>query len=145
MEPKPKPYADVWGDTVDLRHLSIAIVIGIAVSLTFYLVGLKLIVRSFPKIPQNLTQAYALLIGILGCLVSAVVSTKLFPPKRTLRESQFNAQEREAALSELQIDWEREREELKTLSPQIVAEMKELQIYEIFAEPKTQATGKAGS
>ena len=145
MEPKPKPYADVWGDTVDLRHLSIGIVIGIAVSLTFYLVGLKFIVRSFPKIPQNLTQAYALLIGILGCLVSAVVSTKLFPPKRTLRESQFNAQEREAALSELQIDWEREREELKTLSPQIVAEMKELQIYEIFAEPKTQATGKAGS
>jgi hypothetical protein len=145
MEPKPKPYAEVWGDTVDLRHLSIGIVIGIAVSLTFYLVGLKFIVRSFPKIPQNLTQAYALLIGILGCLVSAVVSTKLFPPKRTLRESQFNAQEREAALSELQIDWEREREELKTLSPQIVAEMKELQIYEIFAEPKTQATGKAGS
>jgi len=145
MEPKPKPYAEVWGDTVDLRHLSIGIVIGIAVSLTFYLVGLKFIVRSFPKIPQNLTQAYALLIGILGCLVSAVVSTKLFPPKQTLRESQFNAQEREAALSELQIDWEREREELKTLSPQIVAEMKELQIYEIFAEPKTQATGKAGS
>ena len=142
---EPKPYADVWGDTVDLRHLSMGIVIGIAVSLTFYLVGLKFIVRSFPKIPQNLTQAYALLIGILGCLVSAVVSTKLFPPKRTLRESQFNAQEREAALSELQIDWEREREELKTLSPQIVAEMKELQIYEIFAEPKTQATGKAGS
>jgi hypothetical protein len=145
MEPKPKPYADVWGDTVDLRHLSIAIVIGIAVSLTFYLVGLKFILRSLPKTPQSLTQAYALLIGILGCLVSAVVSTKLFPPKRTLRESQFNAQEREAALSELQIDWEREREELKTLSPQIVAEMKELQIYEIFAEPKTQATGKAGS
>ena len=145
MEPKPKPYADVWGDTVDLRHLSIAIVIGIAVSLTFYLVGLKFILRSLPKTPHSLTQAYALLIGILGCLVSAVVSTKLFPPKRTLRESQFNAQEREAALSELQIDWEREREELKTLSPQIVAEMKELQIYEIFAEPKTQATGKAGS
>jgi cytochrome c biogenesis protein CcdA len=142
---EPKPYAEVWGDTVDLRHLSIAIVIGIAVSLTFYLVGLKFILRSLPKTPQSLTQAYALLIGILGCLVSAVVSTKLFPPKRTLRENQFNAQEREAALSELQIDWEKEREELKTLSPQIVAEMKELQIYEIFAEPKPKTTGKAGS
>ena len=140
-----RPYADVWGDTVDLRHLSMAIVIGIAVSLTFYLVGLKLVMGFFPQAPKNLSQAYALLIGIVGCLLSAVVSTKLFPPKRKLQESELNAADREAVLNELQIDWEKEHQELKLLSPQVVEEMKELQIYEIFADPKAKTSGKAGS
>lgn len=128
-----KPYADVWGDTVDLRHLAIAMIIGIAISLTCYILGLKYIQASYPKLAPNLKTAYALLIGICGCLVSAVVSARMFAPKRILKEDEFSLEDREAVLAELQIDRAREAEEIKTVPPRIAAEMKELHLYDLFA------------
>lgn len=129
-----KSYADVWGDTVDLRHLAIAMIIGIAISLTCYILGLKYITANFPKVAANLKTAYALLIGIGGCLVSAVISAKLFAPKRTLKEDHFSLEDREAVLAELQVDRAREAEEIKTVPPRIAMEMKELQLYDLFAD-----------
>ena len=41
-------YADVWGDTVDVRHLSFAIVIGIVVSLSCYILGSEFYSIKFP-------------------------------------------------------------------------------------------------
>lgn len=127
-----KPYADVWGDTVDLRHLAIAMVIGLIISLTFYLLGLNYLQANFPQLPQNLMTAYALLIGIAGCLISAVISANLFKPKRNLNEGHFSEEDRNAVLDELQIDREREAEELKTAGAEIISEMKELQLYDLF-------------
>jgi len=128
-----KPYADVWGDTVDLRHLAIAMILGIAVSMTCYIAGLSYIKASLPKLAANLKTAYALLFGIGGCLISAVLSAKLFAPKRSLKEDAFTPEDREAVLAELQVDREREAEDLKAVSPEIVDEMKELQLYDLFA------------
>ncbi|MBF0528647.1 MAG: hypothetical protein HQK55_05130 [Deltaproteobacteria bacterium] len=128
-----KVLADVWGDTVDLKHLALAMVIGVVISLTFYLLGLMYLQNSYPNLTKSLMTAYALLIGILGCLSSAVVSAKFFKPKRSLNEDHFSEKDRNAVLDELQIDREKEAEELKSVGPEIIAELKNLELYELFA------------
>jgi len=131
---RKKPFADVWGDTVDLKHLAIAMIIGILISLSCYILGLNYLQSHFPQLPANLMTAYALLIGISGCLFSAIISANLFKPKRILNENDFSEADRNAVLDELNIDREREAEELKTVGPKIVKEMKDLQIYDLFAK-----------
>lgn len=128
-----KVYADVWSDTVDIRHLAMGIVIGLVLSLSFYIFGLSFIQSHFRKVPLNLSKAYALLIGIFGSLVSAVISANLFKPKRSLREGQFSKEERNSVLEELQINRDQESKELNMVEPEIIEEMKQLQLYDIFA------------
>lgn len=128
-----KAFADVWGDTVNLRHLAIGMILGIVVSLSCYIVGLKVIQANYPKLAVNLMTAYALLVGIGGCLLSAVVTANLFKPKRILNEEEFSEEDRASVLDELQVDRAREAEELKMASPAIIEEMKELQLYDLFA------------
>lgn len=133
-----KSYADIWGDTVDLKHLATGMIIGIVIGLGFYLTGLTFIKANYPKLPLNLTTAYALLVGIAGCLLAAVISAKLFPPKRILTQGEFSDADRIAVLEELQIDLKKEIEELKTVDADVIEEMKELQLYDLF-------TGKSGT
>lgn len=126
-------YADVWGDTVNLKHLVYGMVIGIVISLAFYLGALKLIQVNFPKLPASLMAAYSLLMGIVGCILSAVVSAKLFKPKRTLNEEEFSEADRNTVLDELKVDRAKEAEELLTIEPAVAAEMQALQLYDLFS------------
>ena len=71
---------EVWGDTVDVGHLGKAIVIGGVVSLTCYLVASR-VLATFVDTPDR-ARAYAMLVGLAGCLVSGVICARLFPPKR---------------------------------------------------------------
>lgn len=135
-----KPYADVWGDTVDLKHLAAGLVIGIVLGLTFYIGGLKLITHIFPQVLPNLKAAYALLVGIGGCLLAACISARLFAPKRLLKEGEFSGADRLAVLEELQIDLVKEAEELQHVSEYILDEMKELKLYDLFANTRKPDT-----
>ncbi|WP_312561652.1 hypothetical protein [Anaerospora sp.] len=134
-----KPYADVWGDTVDLKHLAIAMGIGIIISLSFYILGLNYLQVNFSKLAANLMTAYALLIGIAGCLLSAIISAKLFKPKRKLNEEEFSEADRLAVLEELKIDIDKEAEELQSVGPKVIQEMKDLQIYDLFAQKNAKS------
>lgn len=127
-----KPYADIWGDTVNLNHLAGGLAIGIILGLGSYLLGLNFLKATYPKLPANLLTAYSLLVGIVGCLIAAVISAKLFTPKRVLNQGQFSDEDRLAVLEELQVDREKEKEELKQVDAECVAEMKELQLYDLF-------------
>lgn len=72
--------AEVWNDTVDLRHLAWAIAIGIAVSVAgFYAASGWL--RDKVASPE-LAHAYAMLAGLAGCVLAGVICARLFPPKR---------------------------------------------------------------
>jgi multidrug transporter EmrE-like cation transporter len=134
-----KIYADVWGDTVDLKHLAMGMLIGIVVGLSFYLAGVTYLKTNYPKLPLNLTTAYALLVGIAGCLLAAIISAKLFPPKRVLNQGKFSDEDRMAVLNELQIDIAKEAEEIKLIDADVAAEMKELQLYDLFTgKPESQ-------
>jgi hypothetical protein len=51
-------------------------ILAIVVSLSCYIIGLKVIQANYPKLAANLMTGYALLVGIGGCLLSAVVTAK---------------------------------------------------------------------
>lgn len=128
-----RTYAEIWGDVVDIKHLSYAIIIGIVVSVTFYIVGLKIIHSAMPELSESLNKAYGLLIGIAGSLLAAVISAKLFKPQRIVNEGEgYVEEDRYAVLKDLGVDLEKEAELLKTADPQVIAEMKELGIYDLF-------------
>lgn len=131
---KQIPLADIWGDTVDLRHLGIGVIIGIVISLTCYLGARQIILIQAPDLETSLLSAYSLLFGIGGCVLSAVISANLFKPKRTLNEAEFSESDRDRVLSELKIDLNKEREELKYADEKILQEMKELKLYGLFAQ-----------
>lgn len=128
-----KIYADIWGDTVNVRHLFFAIIIGIIISLPSFIFSLKLIQLNFPQIALKLCKAYALLIGMLTSLLSAFISARLFKPKRILQEKNFSEKDKNLVLEELDVDLDKEREELKTVEKGIIEEMKNLKLYELFA------------
>ncbi|WP_280418834.1 hypothetical protein [Nocardia carnea] len=73
-------YLEVWGDTVVGRHLAFSVVIGIGVSLAALLLS-DWAFSSFVA-NESLADAYALLVGIAGCVVAGVICGRLFRPKR---------------------------------------------------------------
>lgn len=139
---KSTPLADIWGDTVNLRHLGAGILIGIVISLTCYLGARYVISIQFPSLANGLLSAYSLLFGIGGCVLSAVISANLFKPKRTLNEAEFSESDRDRVLSELKIDLAKEREELKYADEKVLQEMKDLKLYELFAGIEEQKTSR---
>ncbi|KMO87505.1 hypothetical protein AB840_01975 [Megasphaera cerevisiae DSM 20462] len=129
------PLADIWGDTVDLHHLGIGVIIGIVISISCYLGASTVIAMQAPNLEEKLVSAYSLLFGIGGCVLSAVISANLFKPKRTLNEAEFSEEDRDRVLQELKIDLVKEREELQYVDAKVLQEMKELKLYELFAGP----------
>lgn len=130
--------AEVWGDTVDLRHLAWAIAIGTGISvLGFYLASrwLATVVES-----RQLAHAYAMLAGLAGCVIAGVICARAFPPKREVTEMDTSSDP----------EWRREvLEELarqpgglgtvQDLPPAVVQELKELKLYELFADKAGRA------
>ncbi|NKY35568.1 hypothetical protein HGA13_21200 [Nocardia speluncae] len=73
-------YLEVWGDTVVGRHLAFSVAIGIGVSLSALLLS-NWAFSSFVT-NESLADAYALLVGIAGCVVAGVICGRMFRPKR---------------------------------------------------------------
>lgn len=71
---------EVWGDTVDSRHLCGAIALGLTIAGSLYLAADEIMPSLVDD--RTLAHSYALLVGLIGCLVAAVIAAKLFPPKR---------------------------------------------------------------
>ena len=125
--------AEVWGDTVDLRHLAWAIAIGTGISvLGFYLASrwLVTVVES-----RQLAHAYAMLAGLAGCVIAGVICARAFAPKREVTEldTSNDPEWRREVLEELA----RQPGGLGTvqdLPPAVVQELKELKLYELFAD-----------
>ena len=130
--------AEVWGDTVDLRHLAWAIAIGTGISvLGFYLASrwLSTVVES-----RQLAHAYAMLAGLAGCVIAGVICARTFPPKREVTEldTSNDPEWRREVLEELA----RQPGGLGTvqdLPPAVVQELKELKLYELFADKAGRA------
>lgn len=131
--PSASPLLELWGDTVQTRHLAAAIAIGAAVSLSAFAIASQ-VLAEYVRTPE-LARAYAMLAGLAGCVVAGVLCARLFPPKRVVSEdadAQAAASAREQALDRL-------AEELgglgrvADLPPAVVQELRDLQLYELFA------------
>lgn len=75
--------AEVWNDTVKIRDLAVATVLGILFGMTFFLVAEYALAR-FQWGGPDQQKGYALLFGILGCLLSGILSVHFFKAKRNV-------------------------------------------------------------
>ncbi|SDR47951.1 hypothetical protein SAMN05443245_6115 [Paraburkholderia fungorum] len=121
---------EVWGDTVDLRHLAWSVVLGTGISIGAFFAGQRLLSAFVPD--AAIARAYAMLVGLAGCLVAGMVCAFLFKPKREVVEHAVNPAERMRVLDQLAA----ESGGLGTvadLSPAARAEMDELGLLDLFA------------
>ncbi|MDA7415161.1 hypothetical protein PGB34_02170 [Xenophilus arseniciresistens] len=142
--PTGRQLVEVWGDTADTRHLAWAIVIGIGISLTGFLIANRILVSHVSS--PELARAYAMLAGLAGCVASGVICAFIFQPKRHVVEGRIADQaSREEVVAEL-AEAHGGLGDLHDLPPVVAQEMKELEIYELFARhEKKAAVADAGS
>ncbi|MGO4157420.1 hypothetical protein [Cupriavidus sp. YAF13] len=129
--PSARRLVEVWGDTADTRHLAWSIAIGAVVSLTGFLLASR-VLNGLVKTPE-LARAYAMLAGLAGCLLAGVICACLFRPKREVIEGEAaDPTWREEVLDKL-------AEEagglgaIADLPASVVQELKELQLFALFA------------
>lgn len=127
---QPSPFVEVWGDTVDIRHLAWSVVLGIAISLGAFEIARRVLSTSVPD--AAMSRAYAMLVGLGGCLLAGAICAKLFKPKREVVEEASDLTRREAVLEQLAAE-AGGLGSLADLPPEAVAEMKELGLYDVFA------------
>lgn len=87
-------YAELWGDVVDLRHLAAAMVIGGATSLAIYILAARVFSGLVEK--ASVAHAYAMLAGLVGCVLGGVICAWRFKPKRLLVEEHDRAWRQDA-------------------------------------------------
>lgn len=122
---------EVWGDTVDGRHLVYSILIGAGVSLSAFFLAQKLLIGLVESV--QMARAYAMLIGILGCLAGGAISALLFKPKRNVVEHLADPAWRSTVIRDLQSEFG-DLGRLADLPPAVIAELRELDLYDLFAE-----------
>lgn len=140
MSAPPHQLAEVWGDVVDVVHLRWSLVIGCALGLPSYLLSSLF----FGQIttPQ-LAKTYALLVGLFGCLVAGTICARLFTPKRDLVEELTDDAAREEAIAEL-VEETGDLGSIDDLPEATRQELRDLGIYDLFAEPRHPVPTGAG-
>jgi hypothetical protein len=135
-DPRREHLAEVWGDTVDLRHLGGSIGIGLVVSLASFLLASRLLADRVDNVA--LARAYAMLAGLAGCVLSGVICGALFPPKRVVVEDgTADPSWRQQVLNELAAQ-SGGLGGMAELPPSVVSEMKALHVYELFANAQAE-------
>ncbi len=124
-------YMEVWGDTVVPKELAISAGICIVTSMAFYLLG-RLLLNSILTLEPGLVKGYALLIGIVGTFIGAYICAKQFRPKRKI-SIDFEEEDIESILKAAGMTLEEEAEALRTVSPQVIKEMEDLELYSLLA------------
>lgn len=128
---KQKTLTEVWGDTVNLRELLCAVLLGIVFTMGFYLVARHFFLQ-IDSLEASLARGYALFVGIAGCLISSIISAKLFEPKRII--SEMNQQhDIEDVLAHAGMSVEDEIDALIKLDPEIIKEMERFSLYPLLA------------
>ena len=124
-------YAEVWGDTVDTAHLGWSVLIGVAVSFGAFELALRILQ---PLVAQAaMGRAYAMLVGLGGCLAAGAICARLFKPKRIVVEQEASDEGMRAELIARLVADAGPQGSVKTLPGDVVAEMKEAGLYDLFA------------
>ncbi|QUG40324.1 hypothetical protein KD050_13575 [Psychrobacillus sp. INOP01] len=98
---KTKTYLEILGDTILPNQLLFAVILSVGISLGGYNIGLWLL----PSIAsESMVASYSLLIGILGSVISLVLCSILFKPKRILVEEETSSESMRQVFEDLQLD-----------------------------------------
>ena len=76
-------YMEVWGDTIVPKELAISAIICVITTMVFFLAG-RTVLLGIESLTPALAKGYALLVGILGTFLGAVICAKKFKPKRKI-------------------------------------------------------------
>jgi hypothetical protein len=131
--------AEVWGDTVDLRHLAWSVVLGVGISLGAFEAGR--VALSSIVADAAIARAYAMLIGLAGCLAAGALCAMLFKPKRIVVDQTVDEADRMEVLRQL-------GEEhggigaLADLPASARAELKELGLLDLFSTAEASNDAK---
>lgn len=124
-------YTEVWGDTVVLKELLLACLIGMVVTMTFFFIGQN-VFHNIEGLDEGMANGYALLLGLGGCLISGVVNARLFKPKRTF-DGRLESDSIESILEQAGMTVEEEAAALAVVEPEIIAELEDLEMYSLLA------------
>ncbi|GAB3697655.1 hypothetical protein [Saccharopolyspora tripterygii] len=127
---------EVWGDTVDTRHMGMSIALGAGIAAPTFLLARAYFTATVAD--TTLAESYALLLGLVACLVAAVIAARLFKPKRIVRENSTITESRREALEVIAADggeWTDPAE----LSAEVQEELRLLGLYDVLAEAHEDA------
>ena len=124
-------YMEIWGDTVVPKELALAAVICVILTMVFFLVG-RSILTGIESLDTGLAKGYSLLVGILGTFIGAFISGNLFKPKRKIMV-EFKEENIEDILKAAGMTVQEEQEALRHVSPQIIREMEDLELYSLLS------------
>lgn len=137
-----RTYLEVWGDTVDGRHLLAAILIGVGLATPLYLLAEWLFGQT--SIEPGLARSYSLLVGLGACLLTAVISARLFPPKRILTEQTDEPGSRERAMDSIEEEFG-PLGDPDELPATVLREVKDLGIYDDLVRQHAKHTAKGAN
>lgn len=135
-------YLEVWGDTVDSRHMATSIWLGVGIATPTFLISRTVFSRTVEN--QTLAGSYALLLGLAGCLVAAVIAARLFKPKRIVQESHATLESRQEALDAI-VEQGGEWTDPADLDPAVQDELRQLGLYDVLTDAHEQALQKAAA
>ena len=121
---------EVWGDTVDVRHLSVSVALGAGIATPTFLLARELFEATVED--QTLAQSYALLVGLAGCLLAAFIAARLFRPKRVVTQEQASTAARREALDAIAEDGG-EWTDPADLPGEVQDELRQLGLYDVVA------------
>ena len=137
----PETYLEVWGDTVNGRHLAIAVVVGSVIGASALLAAQAFFERVVSE--ASLAQAYSLLVGIAACLVAGIICGIFIKPKRIVALAAADVESIDGVITMMS----EQRQGLGTLADipeQSQKELHELGLYEHFAAAEAAASQKEG-
>jgi|GEM_PF-800798 len=127
--------AEVWSDTVDTRHLGRSLLLSIPLSAGAFLAASTLFQQWIE--PIEVARAYAMLVGLLACLLSAMICARLFKPKRHIVQEISQSSTRQEAIDELKLDVGG-LGKLSLAPAATIEEMKALGLYQLFLDAEQQ-------
>lgn len=121
---------EVWNDTVDSKHLVGSIAIGIGVAVPAFLISDHLFTTTGDP---ELGHSYALLIGIVGCIIGAVIAGILFKPKRVITQSEADPRNRQEVIDEV-VEEYGDLGDPRDLKPGVQEEIRALGLFDALVE-----------
>ena len=121
-----KKFAEVWGDTLVLKELFFSAILGIALTMAGYLLGVRYF-AGIQGLSKSLISGYGLMTGIIGCVAAGTIASKLYKPKRTV-EDMIVQEDIAAVLKAGDMTLEEETLAMTNLDSQVLSEMQELNL-----------------
>lgn len=133
---------EVWGDTVDSRHMTGSILLGVGLATPVFLAAERIFAGFVDN--ETLGRSYALLAGLAACLTAGVLCARLVRPKRVVRIAEASEAGRRAALDEIAAEGG-EWSDPDTLPEEVRAELKGLGLYDLLVAEHARRTTPSAS